>query len=621
MKMRKKAIAVLLAFAVALALAPVVPAKAEPAQQDTTVRITLYYGENHEETFGGDNLKEAIEETNNINGNSVTINNFSSGSADSLSFDIKDNSGDITVGDVKRSLLSAKVKMKLFEKYNCLEETNYEYNYQYKMDNEELFSGVALKSMGQYKELEKADINAVWAAEENEDTKKINEIEGNSLDFHVLWADQPISSISMRVLLSVGLGSFDRCSQIGVSGNCSINNNSVQWYNNYYDINYNNPYDVPGFGIRYRMGASLIPNLGYYFVSGCTVRVEGADLDNSAQYPCCEYKQQGYSGLDVRVKNIIAGFNSESHPAPVTPSYIAPTTVSESTPMPLSTPMPKTVIDVVDPPSLYGTFPYGTDVRSKLPTEVTLRLADGSTDVAQISWLQKSVSRSKEIYTGSLTLPPGVADPFEKISPYFDYEATITHKDIISIDNDGRPLTAVADFSEKDKVADTYLPKTLTAHIDDGTTYDIVPSWTLVSQTETELKYETAINSAALLVDGIENPRQIGKVEFTVTLMDKPKGKFDLREYGGEFAVPYSNSFHVVQLKTNDKGEITFSSDDKEVVTVKNKAGYGYDDNCIITLIKPGTTTVRAYIDGIEVDSMEVVVNKLDQDLKVTYKG
>ena len=145
---------------------------------------------------------------------------------------------------------------------------------------------------------------------------------------------------------------------------------------------------------------------------------------------------------------------------------------------------------------------------------------------------------------------------------------------------------------------------------------------TLISQTETELKYETVINSAALLVDGIENPHQIGKVEFTFTLMDKPKGKFDLSDYGGEFTVPYSNNtIHRVELKTNDKGEITFSSDDKEVVTVKNKAGYGYDDNCIITLIKPGTTTVRAYIDGIEVDSMEVVVNKLDQDLKVTYKG
>ena len=122
-------------------------------------------------------------------------------------------------------------------------------------------------------------------------------------------------------------------------------------------------------------------------------------------------------------------------------------------------------------------------------------------------------------------------------------------------------------------------------------------------------------------MDGIENPRQIGKVEFTVTLMDKPKGKFDLREYDGKFTVPYSNRVHIVELKTNDKGEITFSSDDKEVVTVKNKAGYGYDDNCIIVLMTPGTTTVRAYIDGIEVDSMEVVVNKLDQDLKVTYKG
>ncbi len=67
--------------------------------------------------------------------------------------------------------------------------------------------------------------------------------------------------------------------------------------------------------------------------------------------------------------------------------------------------------------------------------------------------------------------------------------------------------------------------------------------------------------------------------------------------------------------KESDRGVVGFCSGTGTGARGAGEGGWGSNKYNVVLW------NIRAYIDGIEVDSMEVVVNKLDQDLKVTYKG
>lgn len=618
------------------------------------VEITLDLGEGHEElaagvkdwlcSYGATGDENSHDpqfkcKNGNVTGHTITIS-IATVKPDS-------NSTSVTVGDV-HTLVGEAVKATVGET---------------RINNGAVFIGVGRRAIDQYDTLD------ALADELLMNTEGFTETIAADATFHILWAT-PIPSVSVTVeqpqVGSIIGGNSQPAFTLPAGAKYSMKqtSESPSWLNSTGSTL--GVQETVAAGMTYSASVTLSPEIGYCFTDSTVITAKTANdtILNDVRTTISTIPH-GFTGCQmlIRTNGITPASGShtvsfdanggtlrESSPmqgttfsapqAPVRSGYLfegwwtAPSGGTKITfpytptddvtlyahwkrtiPFVSSAQMSYILASVTEP-SLTGIYTSGADVMSKLPTDTTILLTNGSERGVSIEWTKISGAEKEERYRGTIVLPSDVTNP-NAIPTSFEYVAKLIGIELVSID---APIDhGVFAFGEESTIPKK-CPQVAVLHLADDSTREANIKWRQVSKSEDEIKYRGTIQ----LPDDVINLNKISTtVMFTAKLIEKPTGHFELEK----LTLDYTDNPQYVMLLDYSEGEITYASDDEQIVRVSPSRSYDLNTGqtvdigkyAVLDFVAAGTTTIHAFINGYEVDTLVVTVNKATQKLKVTY--